>query len=135
MLVKRIAIVLASLVLSPVCQAARWVEVANGTIAVPADALAHIQATLKERIGSAIRAKGEKPLSWQGYLVQYRGTTVQGEPAVEIHGSCGFNDDKFNARAEFGRRHTWTPRFAKRFLSVLIHSERLQPYIRPLCAA
>ncbi len=101
MLVKRIAIVLASLVLSPVCQAARWVEVANGTIAVPADALAHIQATLKERIGSAIRAKGEKPLSWQGYLVQYRGTTVQGEPAVEIHGSCGFNDDKFNARAEF----------------------------------
>jgi hypothetical protein len=33
------------------------------------------------------------------------------------------------------RRHTWTPRFAKHFLSVLNHRERLQPYIRPRCAA
>ena len=30
--------------------------------------------------------------------------------------------------------HTWTPPFAKRFLRVLFHRKRLQPYIRPVCA-
>jgi hypothetical protein len=98
---RRGAIVLVALALSPVSHAERWVELAHNGSLVPAEALAQVRATLQAQISGAIRAEGQEPPDWQGYLVQYRGITIQGWPAIEIHGSCDFHAKGFDPRSEF----------------------------------
>ena len=97
----RCAFVLVALALSSAAHAERWVELTRSDRPVPADSLAQVRATLQVKVRDSIRAIGQEPPDWKDYLVQYRSTTVKGLPAIEIHGSCSYNDQGFDPRSEF----------------------------------
>jgi hypothetical protein len=98
---RRVAIFLIGLALSPICLAETWVEVRHGTFVASNESLAQVRATLKETVVAAMRAKGAKPPDWDGYLIQFRGATINGQPALEIHGSCHFDGPRSDHRSEF----------------------------------
>jgi|ERR1700730_27106 len=98
---KRVVILLTLLAVSPLSHAENWVEVRHGAFATPGESLAQVRATLQEIVVAAIRAKGARPPDWSGYLIQYRGATVHGERAIEVHGSCSFDNARFDGRSEF----------------------------------
>jgi hypothetical protein len=98
---RRLAIFLVALALSPLCFAETWVEVRHGVFAPSNETLTQIRAILKEAVVAAMRAKGVKPPDWDGYLIQYRGATINGQRAIEIHGSCHFDGPRSNNRSEF----------------------------------
>jgi hypothetical protein len=96
-----VAIFLIAIALSPLCFAETWVEVRHGAFAASNETLTQIRTTLKETVVAAMRAKGAKPPDWDGYLIQYRGATINGQRAIEIHGSCRFDGPRSNDRSQF----------------------------------
>jgi hypothetical protein len=96
-----VVVILIGFIASPLCCAQTWVQVKHGAFATPEASLIQMKATLRDTITSAIRAKGEKPREWSRYLIQYRGARVRGLRAIEIRGSCRFEDKKFDTRSEF----------------------------------
>ena len=98
---KRFAACLALLVLSPLCRAQTWAEVKQGAFAVPKESLVQIQATLEQRVAASTHFGTTPPHPWRNYLIQYQGATIRGRRAIEIHGSCRFDDAKFDSRSAF----------------------------------
>jgi hypothetical protein len=99
--VKHVAILLAALASSHLCHAETWVEVRHGAFATPQESLAQVRATLKQTVIAAIGANASEPLDWSDYLIQLRGKTLRGRRAIEIHGSCHFDDRHFSIHSEF----------------------------------
>jgi len=97
----RIGIVLAALAIPAFAQSALWVEVEGGTFRVPGEVLAEVEATLPVEIASARTALGYESRPWANSLIQYRGTIVQGQNSVEIHGSCKQSPPSFDNRKHF----------------------------------
>jgi hypothetical protein len=85
-------------------EAESWVEVLGGHFAVPTDTLGRIQATIESQVTAAAKAQRQDMPPWGEYLIQYRATEVHGRRAVEIHGSCHF-DDGPDLRREFYDEH------------------------------
>jgi hypothetical protein len=98
---RRVAIFLMVVAFSPICLAETWVEVRHGAFSVSNETLAQVRSNLKETVVAAMRAEGAKAPDWDGYLIQYRGATINGQRALEVHGSCHFDGQKFNDRSEF----------------------------------
>jgi hypothetical protein len=90
---KHLTILVGLLVIVATCSAQTWVEVKGSEFVVPPDALAEIKTTLKDHV--ILTGDGK------GYLFQYRATTIKGLRTLEIHGSCQFDDKKFDTRSSF----------------------------------
>ena len=98
---RRVAIFLIGLALSPICFAETWMEVSHRTFVASDETLAQVRATLKVTVVAAMRSEEAKPPDWDGYLIQYRGATINGQRALETHGSCHFDGPNFNDRSKF----------------------------------
>jgi hypothetical protein len=90
----RLAIILLALVFSPRCFAETWVEVTGGAFTPSSDSLVQIRATLQHTVAATVAP-------WSGYLIQYRGAIVNGQRAIEIHGSCHFDTTNTDLHSQF----------------------------------